>query len=171
MSCLCECTVWKWHQYSTDPPECQHLNISHLGEDGNLEGQYQGTQFSTAHIGILVKGYPVIYSTDSGFCFTFNRTWNLIVWLLTSVRLHPLKNETHRYHKHRQKRVPAHNSHVKTNKLTVSYSQNTHQQFSFFTLSKSEAFALARTSFRVSFIIHGPRWREKLCIKSFTYPK
>lgn len=31
---------------------------------------------------------------------------------------------------------------------------NTCQQFNFFTLSKSEALALARTSFRVSFIAH-----------------
>lgn len=37
----------------------------------------------------------------------------------------------------------------------------THQQFSFFTLSKSEALALARTSFRVSFITHQLRSRTK----------
>lgn len=44
---------------------------------------------------------------------------------------------------------------------------STYQQFSFLTLSKSEAFALARTSFRVSFMSHRIRFKSNTLIHVF----
>lgn len=107
-----------------DLPQCQHLNVGDLREDRNLERHKQ--------------------AFISNLCAFMNKTtryiWEPFTDYSRQLGCTPCE---------KKKNITS-----STRKGTTQHLwwAEIYQQFSFFTLSKSEALALARTSFRVSFI-------------------